>query len=239
MKSKVGLMNLHNHTIWSDGMHSVEEIIEHAIGQGICKIGISDHYETWKLCEEECVKKEELEDYISELRRIKRVYTGQIEVCIGLEICMSRTYCEVDCLPYELLNQLDFVLLEYVEDESWGDVVKLDELERYISPLQIPIGLAHTNLMPLVYRYGLEVLIKKIKRLGLFWELNVSNRYTYAVDFLDDQEMDEIEEIITLMKDYGISITVGTDTHDLRRDYNHQQVIRAHQFLEKYYQALG
>lgn len=238
MKSEVKLMNLHNHTIWSDGMHSVEEIIEHAIDQGISKVGISDHYETYKLCEEEYLKKEEVETYISELREIKEIYKEQIEVCIGLEICMSRNYCEVDNLPYDLLNQLDFVLVEYVEDESWGDVVKLDELEHYIRPLHIPVGLAHTNLIPLTYRYGTEELIKKMKKLGIFWELNVSNRYTYAVDFLDDQEEDEIEEIITLMKAQGIQITVGTDTHDLKRDYNHQEVIRAHQFLEKYYHSV-
>ena len=46
--SEISFMDLHNHTIWSDGIHTPEKIIQNAIVNSVTTIGISDHFETDK-----------------------------------------------------------------------------------------------------------------------------------------------------------------------------------------------
>jgi len=43
------MMNLHNHTTYSDGKFSPRDIVEAAIRAGLSAVGISDHYRTTRV----------------------------------------------------------------------------------------------------------------------------------------------------------------------------------------------
>lgn len=76
---------LHNHSTFSDGDNTVEEMILSAIAKGFDTFGISDHsYTAFDL--ECCMAKDSLEDYLSECARLKEKYKGQIDVLCGLEL---------------------------------------------------------------------------------------------------------------------------------------------------------
>lgn len=77
--------NLHTHTTYSDGKHTVRENIESAIEKQMLSIGISDHsYTDFDLTY--CIKKEDIPRYIDEIRALREEYADRIEVYLGLEL---------------------------------------------------------------------------------------------------------------------------------------------------------
>ena len=85
MEKKMRYSNLHTHTLYSDGKHSVRENIESAIEKGMVSLGFSDHsYTEFDLsC---CIPKERIGEYISEVRRLGREYSDRIEIYLGYEL---------------------------------------------------------------------------------------------------------------------------------------------------------
>jgi len=76
--------DLHTHTVFSDGVHTMEDMVRAAAERGFASVGISDHsYTPFDL--RYCIRNERLPDYHAELRRLKRAYADRIEVYAGLE----------------------------------------------------------------------------------------------------------------------------------------------------------
>lgn len=76
--------DLHVHTTFSDGVHTVEQIVAAAAARGMASIGISDHsYTDFDL--RYCLRREAMDDYRREVRRVQAQYAGIIEVYLGLE----------------------------------------------------------------------------------------------------------------------------------------------------------
>ena len=89
------MIDLHTHSVYSDGKHSLEEMIRAAIGKGLTRIGLSDHSHTEG---DPCgMTYEGTEAYRMELKRLKEKYAGQIQVYCGLE----RDYYSDDTLEYD------------------------------------------------------------------------------------------------------------------------------------------
>ncbi|MBR2849795.1 MAG: histidinol-phosphatase HisJ family protein [Clostridia bacterium] len=77
--------NLHTHTTYSDGKHTIRENIESAIDKQMLSIGISDHsYTDFDLTY--CIKKEDIPRYMSEIQALREEYADRIEVYLGLEL---------------------------------------------------------------------------------------------------------------------------------------------------------
>lgn len=77
--------NLHQHSTFSDGIHSMEEVVQAAIARNFVSIGFSDH--SFTPCDTSyCMKAERYPDYFSEIHRLKEKYVGQIDVLTGLEL---------------------------------------------------------------------------------------------------------------------------------------------------------
>jgi histidinol-phosphatase (PHP family) len=79
------LSNYHSHSTFCDGRCSMEELVHFAIAKGVKKFGFSSHaplpFDTfWNM------KADDLPEYKAEFHRLKRKYTGQIELYLGLEI---------------------------------------------------------------------------------------------------------------------------------------------------------
>ena len=76
--------DLHIHTAFSDGVHTIEEMVRAAAEKGLLSIGISDHsYTDFDL--RYCIREERLAEYHAEIRRLKALYKDRIEVYAGLE----------------------------------------------------------------------------------------------------------------------------------------------------------
>ena len=77
--------NIHSHTCYSDGAHSVEENIKAAIGSGMLSLGISDHSYT-SFDTSYCIGASQLDAYKSEVRGLQKKYADQIEIYLGIEL---------------------------------------------------------------------------------------------------------------------------------------------------------
>ena len=78
-------VNLHNHTIYSDGIHTMEENVESAIEKEMYALGFSDH--SYTPCDESyCMKPMDYAPYLEELSRLQEKYQGKIRLYAGLEL---------------------------------------------------------------------------------------------------------------------------------------------------------
>ncbi|MCQ2478905.1 MAG: histidinol-phosphatase HisJ family protein, partial [Clostridia bacterium] len=78
------IINLHTHTVFSDGENTPREMIEAAIDAGLSKIGISDHSYT-PFDESYCMKADAADNYRAEINKLKSEYEGRIKVLCGVE----------------------------------------------------------------------------------------------------------------------------------------------------------
>lgn len=76
-------IDLHNHTVWSDGKNTAEEMIRAAIDAEFTVIGISDH--SYVAFDEPCSMPKNPAAYRAVLALLKRKYAEQIEVLCGIE----------------------------------------------------------------------------------------------------------------------------------------------------------
>jgi histidinol phosphatase-like PHP family hydrolase len=208
--SEISFMDLHNHTIWSDGIHTPEKIIQNAIVNSVTTIGISDHFETDKC---QSVLRKDIKNYIININELKEKYKDKIQVLAGIEICMNKELCDLDNLPYEELNKLDYVLLEYID--YFKHSVKLCEIGKYTSKLTCKIGLAHTNLLTACKIYGLRYVVNTLKEHNLFWELNVNEGYDYFDEVVNSIDSWKTSRLLKKLKKNNILMSVGSDTHSL------------------------
>lgn len=119
--------DLHIHTVFSDGVHSIEEMVRAAIARNMASIGISDHsYTEFDL--RYCIRRENLPDYHAEIRRVREKYAGQIEVYAGLEYD-GYTVLEERGLYDYLIGDCHYVKtfdgyhsVDHAKDEQWAAI---------------------------------------------------------------------------------------------------------------------
>lgn len=78
-------VNLHNHTVYSDGRNTMEENVERAIQLGMYALGFSDHSDT--PCDESyCMPLAQYGPYLQEIARLKQKYKGILPIYAGIEL---------------------------------------------------------------------------------------------------------------------------------------------------------
>ena len=77
--------NLHQHTNFSDGKNTAEEVVLSAINNGLESIGFSDHSYT-AIDESYCMMPAEYENYHAEIDRLKQKYQGKVKIFKGIEL---------------------------------------------------------------------------------------------------------------------------------------------------------
>ena len=77
--------NLHQHSTFSDGKDTPEEIVLSAIDKNFESIGFSDHSFT-EIDQSYCMKLENYNDYYKEIARLKEKYKDKIRVFSGIEL---------------------------------------------------------------------------------------------------------------------------------------------------------
>lgn len=198
-------MNLHTHTIYSDGSFLPEDVVLRAWQGGLRHIAVTDHFETSKL--DDPLTRETFPRYLRNLRALKMMYQGRINVVAGVEIDTNPERCDHDRLPYDMLNELDIVLFEYAHDRMHGGM-SLDELKDVRSRLNIPCGLCHWDVDRIFPNADPGAVADKLRELDLFVEVSTSDYYVR--NGLHFYELGE-----RFFKAFGgkVMLSIGTDTH--------------------------
>lgn len=204
------MIDLHNHTLFSyDGSNTPEEIIENAINNNIDVVGITDHDFSVenRLCE-----------YFEYITKCKDKYSKKIKVLCGLEISARSPISEK--LP-EMTKNFDYVLFELLDTDNSMDFFEFIE---FAKKFKCAVGLAHTDIFKLGEKYNTDI-IKILYENNIFWELNTSGNYNYYYDFLTNKKKRR------LVKDGGIAVSVGSDTHYVA-EYRKSQIKRANALIQ-------
>lgn len=218
-------VSLHNHTTWSDGQYTPDLLAQNAVLNGLTHLGISDHFYTTKVSVPECyVDVDEIDDYIADLHRVADEFERWIQVLAGLEVDWSPRAREKFPELWAKVNQLDYVLFEYVQDAGWhGD--SLEALLDVLPHIHIPAGLAHNDLARnFSEQYTPEHLAQLLEESGLFVELPTRSGTEYYRR--DDPYTVRLWE---LLFEGGVRFSVGADTHRFIDDV--ARIDDAHHFL--------
>jgi histidinol phosphatase-like PHP family hydrolase len=216
------VINLHTHTTFSDGSFPPERIVERAAKDGLTHIAITDHFETSKVAS---LSTGDFEKYLSTIRGLRKKYEGTIEVLAGVELDASPDRCDLEDLPFDLLNRLDLVLFEHVNDKTNGGN-SIEGLDRILSNVSVPRGLAHSDIKTCFADMKAAEIADLLLSRHLFVELNTALPYRReGLTFYEHAE-DLIREFRGKVK-----LSIGTDVH--RRLPEVSNVQNAHYFVRR------
>ncbi len=104
--------NLHTHSVFSDGTHTLEENIRSALEKNMASLGFSDH--SFTPCDPSyCMHLEQYAPYRQELQRLKAKYADRLPVYTGMEL---DAYSE---LPGEGYDYLIASVHYLIPGEQW------------------------------------------------------------------------------------------------------------------------
>lgn len=204
-----GLIDLHNHTLFSDGTNSIKQIIDNALNFKVDILGISDHIEKIK----------DYNYYINSLDVLIKEYKGRIRILKGVEI-EAKTFIKLSKEDIFELNKLDYILIEDCEYRRSIDEF-IDTCNLIFPRVKPRIGLAHVGLQRIVQRFGnkgLHKLFRFLEKNNVFWEINANESNRFYDDLLYNDNI-EVKNIINEIKNYNIEISVGSDTHELSSEF--------------------
>ena len=91
--------NIHNHTTFSDGKHTMEENVLSAIEKNMLSLGFSDH--SFTACDTSyCMKEEDYSAYLQTICQLKEAYTDKLSIFAGMELDY---YSELDASDYDYI----------------------------------------------------------------------------------------------------------------------------------------
>lgn len=192
--------DLHMHSTWSDGAHTIEEMVDACRARGYKYVAITDHSQYLKVANG--LTAERLRQQKEEIRRLNERY-DDITVLSGVEM---------DILPDgtldyddELLAEMDIVIASI---HSSFTQPKAKIMERLITALKNPHVdiIAHPTGRLIGRRDGYEVdmemLIELAKETNTVLELNAN-----------PNRLDLAPQYIRQAQEAGVKIVINTDAH--------------------------
>ncbi len=118
--------NLHTHTTFSDGKHSMEENVLSAIEKNMLSLGFSDHSYTG--CDTSyCATQASYAEYLQTIQQLKQKYAEQIVLYAGLELDYYSVMSQIPVISKSLGGEkLDNT---YVDRTALG--FSMDEIQKY------------------------------------------------------------------------------------------------------------
>ncbi|MGB7541085.1 MAG: DNA polymerase/3'-5' exonuclease PolX [Burkholderiales bacterium] len=194
--------DLHAHTKWSDGYHSVREMAEAAKAHGLAYLAITDH--SRRLTAAHGLDPERLRRQLDE---IERTEVPGITLLKGIEVDILEDGA-LD-LPDSILKQLDVVIAAV---HSRFSLSRERQTERILRALDHPLVmmLAHPlgRLIETREPYDVDMLkiIRKAAARGRFLELNA---HPERLDLLDTH--------CRMAKDEGVLVSINSDAHSAQQ----------------------
>jgi histidinol phosphatase-like PHP family hydrolase len=200
--------NLHNHTPFSDGAYTIDEICAAHLelkNIRVAGVGISDHLFCTPSSREITNEREferafagELRAYVEEVRAARQRWAGKLQLFCGAELNwpLNRTMLNV---IREMLtgSGIDYVLVEYTD---WAGLTQLANQARRFP---CPVGLAHTAVGEQYPNTSMDQVIRTLANARIFYE--ISSKFL---------PLDEHDRWFSLLPQHRVAVTIGTDTHD-------------------------
>jgi len=200
------IYNLHNHTPFSDGAYTIDEVAEAHVSHeelDIAGIGICDHLFCTPSSREpsdardfERIFAGETRRYVEAVHEARDRWAGKLDIVCGCEINwpMNKAYFDV---IRKMLDGIDYVLFEYLD---WAALTQLANQARH---WPCPVGLAHADVTVQFPNTSADQVVRTLANARIFYEINSK--------FLPLHENDKW---FNLLPNHRVSITLGTDTHD-------------------------
>lgn len=216
------IMDIHSHTYYSRcGKDAPSVIIDAAVNGGIELFGISDH--NHGICERK-------HEYSEEINKLKELYKDRIQLLCGIEIAAVEEYYDMENDDYELF---DYCLIEGAREKN--GLAAHERLFGFTDKIQIPKGLAHTDLFLLAEECGesAESFCEKMAEHNVFWELNISydsiheyREHEYVKRFFESEKEQEA------VRKSGMYVSIGFDGHRTE-DYLPERIKEFNKKLEQ------
>lgn len=193
--------DLHVHTTWSEGVHSIEEMVEAAETLGYAYIAICDHAETLHVARG--LSPERLADQMREIERINREGESDFTILTGTE-------CNIDMdggidLPDNVLADLDVVVASVHSgfkqpEHKMTDRVVSAMHNDHVDIIGHPTGRILLSREP--YQINLEAVFEAAADLGVLMEINA---FPGRLDLSDVN--------CRLARSFGLQFSLGSDAH--------------------------
>ncbi len=210
MKMELPKLNLHIHSIYSDGRNTIEQIVKKALKTGLDYICITDHFtDSWKAdLIPNLNNLDKIKRYLEEISQLKEFLNKEnknLTLFSGVEIDIgSSEKCIIKNISP---NKFDLILFEYLESfEGIAFIKKILEYWKKNNYNKFPlIGLAHFDPSFFIIR-GLDLLLDFLKHYNIIIEFNSSYPQFYSRKH---------EIFYNKLKDSGIKVSIGCDSHHI------------------------
>jgi DNA polymerase (family 10) len=192
--------DLHCHSNWSDGGHSIREIAEAARRRGYAYIAITDHTQSLGIARG--LRPESVEQQLREIEEVNRGLQG-FRVLSGSEVDIRKDGT-LD-LPDEILARLEVVVASVHSSFKMSRQAMTERIIRalrnpYVSILGHPSGRLLGERE--AYEVDLEQVIRAARDTGTALEIN---------SFPQRLDLDDIH--CKRAKELGVVLAIGTDSH--------------------------
>jgi DNA polymerase (family 10) len=201
--------DLHVHSNWSDGTHSISEIAEAASKQDLEYVAICDHSKTLRIARG--LNENRLRKQLQEIEAVNANGLG-CAVLKGIEVDILSTG-RLD-LPNQLLRELDFVIASihsgFKNDAETLTNRLLSAIHNdTVSAIGHPTGRLIQRRAP--YTIHLEQIFDAAMKQHVLLEINA---------FPDRLDLNDVN--CRTAREYGVTMTIGTDAHNI----NHLRYLR-------------
>lgn len=214
-------INLHNHSVFSDGKNTIEQIIKKAIEVNFNYIAITDHIsDSWKSkIIDTLSSQEKINSYLHEINlhsNILRKNKYKLKVLKGIEVDLESSFNFIK----KLINpeKFDIILFEHLETpESIGFIQKLiGEWNKIglISQIKPIFGLAHFDPSYFIYS-GIDILLAFLKKYKIYFEFNSNYSHYYSPKYK--------KLFFDKLRNYNIPVATSSDSHHINELNNVQE----------------
>lgn len=200
------IYNLHNHTPFSDGAYSIDELCDLHLSRKDIKvdgIGISDHLFRTPTSRVPADDREfdrifapETARYVAEVRAARQRWAGKLQIFCGAEIHWPMNKGHLNIIR-NLLSGLDYVLIELID---WAGLTALaNQARRW----PCHVGLAHADVGERFPNTSQDQVVRTMANARIFYELNAVM-----------MPLRDSDPWLSLLPKHRVFVTIGTDTHD-------------------------